>query len=257
MRTIVSGTAKGLFHALLQPSKLVSVSGRQTDQSVLAKIQQARALLVVYLLNLMLYAGPLTLAGIGIRSTSTVPGWLQVLFGSDQGLLAVYLAGFIRNSAYMFGFTLAALGANHLALVIIGQSKGFLRTAYSVVYSASVYLAGIFTVVWYLTTAAGAEAARNLVLDLQVLFIYSVIDYTGASVQYRVPRPQNLATSGFSQVGEFALVTLAVLTCYFFYSLYLGARLNHDADRYEGLVTILIVFALPFVYVFGSIIITA
>lgn len=257
MRTIVSGTAEGLFHALLQPSKLVTVSGRQTDQSIQTKIRQARSLLVVYLLNLILYAGPLTLAGIGIRSTSTVPDWLQVLFGSDQGLIALYLAGFIRNSVYMFGFTLAALAANHFALVITGQSKGFLRTAYSVVYSASVYLAGIFTVVWYLTTADGAETARNFVLDLQVIFIYSIIDYIGASVTYRVPRPDQVVTTGFSQVGEVALVTLSVLTCYFFYSLYLGARLNHDAGRYEGVVTILIVFALPFVYVFGSIIVSA
>lgn len=255
MRTIVSGTVRGVYHALLRPSKLVSVTSQQRDQSLISKIQQSRNLLVVYLANLILYAGPLTLAGIGIQSTSTVPGWLQGVFGNDPGLVAVYLAGFIQNSAYILGFTVAALGANHLSLLITRQSKGFLRTAYSVVYSSSVYLAGIFTVVWYLTTASGVQTARELVLDLQVSFIYAVIDYTGTTVEYQIDRPGRLATSGFSLVGEIAIIVLAVLTVYFFYSLYLGARLNHDADRYESIVTVLIVLALPFVYVFGSIVI--
>lgn len=255
MRTIVSGIARGIYHALLRPSALVAVSNRQSGQSTIGKLRQAQALLTVYLLNLMLYAGPLTLAGIGIQSSAAVPGWLQGLFGTDPGLAARYLVGFLRNSAYMFGFTVAALGANHVALVITRQSKGFLRTAYSIVYSTSVYLAGIFTVVWYLTTASGVQTARDFVIDLQVLFIYTIIDYAGVTVAYQVERPSSLVTSGFSQIGELALITLIVLTGYFFYSLYLGARLNHDAGRYESAMTVAIVVAIPFVYVLGSIIV--
>ncbi|WP_277552351.1 hypothetical protein [Halobaculum limi] len=212
-------------------------------------------LAAIYLINLVLYAGPLTLAGVGIQSNADVPRWFTGVVGSEPGLAMVYLAGFIQNSAYLLGFTIATFVATHLALLLTVQSKGILPTAYSVVYSSSVYVAGIFTVVWYLTTASGVAAARDFVIDIQVAFIYALIEYAGADVEYAVPRPETLAASGFSQLGEYALLSLFVLVGYFFYSLYLGARINHDADRIASAATVLVVVSLPIAYVLGSILV--
>lgn len=149
--------------------------------------------------------------------------------------------------------TLATLLGIHLALLITFQSKGFLRTAYSIVYSTSIYLAGLFTVVWYLTTAEGVENARELVLNIQIEFIYRIIDLMGSDMAFEISRPETIAPGEFSLGGEIALVGLVILFTYYVYSLYLGTRLNHDAGRFEGIVAVLVVISLPILYVIGSI----
>lgn len=257
MRTVLTDSLKGIYYALLRPSKLVAVPNPHADRSLLSQLRQARALVIVYLLNLALYAGPLTVAGIGIQSESSVPNWIRWLIGTDPGPVMLYVSGFIQNSVYLLGFTVATLVAIHVALLITFQSNGLLRTAYSVVYSTSAYVAGIFTVVWYLATTDGVESARNFVIDVQVAFIYTIIDYIGANIEYTVPRPETISAANFSQLGEYGVISLVVLIGYFFYSLYLGARINHDAGRFASLIAILVVISLPIGYVIGSIIIAA
>lgn len=52
------------------------------------------------------------------------------------------------------------------------------------------------------------------------------------------------------------LAVLALLVCYYLYSLYLGARLNHRMTRTSGVVVIVAVGLSPALYVLGSLIIT-
>jgi len=132
------------------------------------------------------------------------------------------------------------------------QSKGFLRTAYSIVYSTSAYLAGVFTIVWYLTTAPGAQNARQFVVNVQVEGIYIVLDQVQPGLNYGIERPTTLFSGELSTTGEYAIVVLVTLMLYYFYSLYLGARLNHDAGRFGGIVAVLVVAALPIAYIVGS-----
>jgi hypothetical protein len=256
MGVIVGDTVQGLYHAVFRPSRLVAVPGRRTDQSIGQLLRQSWQLLVVYLVNLVLYAGPLTLAGIGITSGSSVPGWLVGITGEDPGTTVLFLAGFLQNSLYLLGVTVATLVGVHFALLVTLQSDGFFRTAYSIVYSTSIYLAGIFTIVWYLTTAGGVANAREAVINLQVAFIYGVIDLLGSDITFQLARPETIVPGSFSPVGEAALVGLAVLVVYYFYSLYLGTRLNHDAGRFESLLVVIVVVALPVLYVVGSIVVT-
>lgn len=253
MSRTLGSTIRGLYFAVFRPSRLVAVPGRRMDGSLRTQLRESRKLLSVYLVNLVLYAGPLTLAGIGLDSASSVPGWLTPLVGDAPGTTLQLLVGFVQNSVYLLGVTAATLLGIHFALLVTFQSRGFFRTAYSVIYSTSVYLAGIFTVVWYLTTASGVSNAREFVVNLQVTFIYAVIDLTGSDFVFGVDRPGALVPSSFSTVGEYALVALAVLLLYYFYSLYLGTRLNHDADRFKSLLVVFVVIALPALYVAGSI----
>lgn len=253
MGLFVGNIFRGMYASVFWPSRLVSVPDRQTSQGLLQSVRQGQKLLFIYLVNLALYAGPLTLAGIGIGSGSGVPDWFVGFAGEDPSLLMIYMAGFIQNSAYLFGVTLATLLGIHLALLITFQSKGFLRTAYSIVYSTSIYLAGMFTVVWYLTTAEGVANARELVINLQIEFIYRVIELIGSDMAFEIPRPDQIAPGEFSLAGEIALVGLVILFLYYLYSLYLGTRLNHEAGRFEGVIAVLVVISLPILYVVGSI----
>ena len=253
MGRFIGSTVGGLYAAVFRPSRLVSTPGRQQSETLVEKSQRAVHLLLVYLVNLGLYAGPLTFAGIGIRSESAVPDWFAGLVGTD-GPLMIFVAGFVQNSAYLFGVTVATLFGIHLALLVTFQSKGFIRTAYSIVYSTSIYLAGLFTVVWYLTTAEGVRNARDFVVNVQVEFIYRIIELTGSNMRFEIPRPESLVTGNFSLLGEISLVLLVVLFAYYLYSLYLGTRLNHDAGRFEGVVAVLVVVLLPVLYVVGSVI---
>lgn len=257
MGRIVGNAIRGIFHAIFRPSRLVAVPSRQTRRSTREQFRQGQRLLTVYIVNLVLYAGPLTLAGIGIGGESSVPTWLSEVTGTDPGPTALFVAGFLQNSLYLFGVTVATLIGIHIALLVTFQSEGFLRTAYSIVYSTSAYLAGIFTIVWYLTTAKGVDTAREFILSLQVMFIYAVIDWVGVELTFSLARPESLKAAGFSVIGESLIVVLTVLVVYYFYSLYLGTRLNHDAGRFEGVVVILVVISLPVLYVIGSILAVA
>ncbi|SDN28962.1 hypothetical protein SAMN04487949_3843 [Halogranum gelatinilyticum] len=254
MSHTIGNAIRGLYNAVFRPARLVTAHRQYTEGSLDTQLRQSRKLLTVYLVNLALYAGPLTLAGIGIGAT--VPEWLTPVVGAEPSTAVLLLGGFLENSLYLFGVTVATLFGIHFALLVTLQSRGFLRTAYSIVYSTSVYLAAIFTVVWYLTTADGVENARTFVINLQVEFIYRVIDLLGAGISFGVARPETLVPAGFSEVGGYALVALAVLLLYYLYSLYLGTRLNHDAGRFEGVVVLLVVLSLPVLYVVGSIAIT-
>lgn len=253
MNRTLGSTARGLYHAVFRPSRLVAVPGRRMDGSLRSQLRESQKLISVYLVNLVFYAGPLTLAGIGLQSGSTVPGWATSVVGEDPGPTLQLIVGFIQNSVYLLGVTAATLLGIHLALLVTFQSRGFFRTAYSVIYSTSVYLAGMFTMVWYLTTASGVRSAREFVINLQVSFIYAAIDLTGSDFVYGVGRPETLVPANFSTVGEYALITLAVLLLYYLYSLYLGTRINHDADRLKSLIVMMVVLSLPAIYVAGSI----
>ena len=244
----------GVYAAVFRPSKLVSVANQHHGETVIHQVRRGLHLLLIYLVNLGLYAGPLTLAGIGIRSEAGVPKWFAGIATPDPGPLMVFIAGFIQNSLYLLGVTVATVLGIHLALLLTLQSKGFLRTAYSIVYSTSIYLAGLFTVVWYLTTADGVANARETVVNIQVEFIYRVIEVTGSNMQFTMQRPDVLVPGEFSFAGELSLVLLIILFVYYLYSLYLGTRLNHDAGRIEGIIAVIVVILLPILYVVGSII---
>jgi hypothetical protein len=211
---------------------------------------------LVYVLNLALYAIPLTAAGFGRQNIPSVPDW----FGS--ALLVIQIAGnesiqsiwsftysFVQNSLSILGATVLTLITFHVGLVLTNQSRGIIETAYSVIYSTSVYLAGIFSVVWYLSLSDGVEVARTFVIDLQRAFVYTIIDLFDANVGLPSGRPGSLELGPISTQGELLLSLLLALVVYYLYSLFLGARINHETPRTYSCLVIIFVATSPIIYI--------
>lgn len=245
----------GLYNSVFRPAALVEArTVRDRQGSLLNQLGQLRRLLVVYVVNLAAYAGPLTVAGFGRQNVPEMPAWFDgSVGGAGSPETWQLLFAFAQNSLFLLAATSLTLLSVHFSMVFTLQSKGFLRTAYAVIYSTSAYLAGIFTVVWYLSTAEGVAAARTLVVDLQKAFIYAVIDWFGADLGLPGGRPGALELGQLTPHGQSVLAILVVLVAYYLYSLYLGARINHEVNRIDGLLVVAAVVVSPVVYIGASI----
>jgi hypothetical protein len=260
---MVTGTlgslARGIFDALVRPREFVAAQTSAYARSRTQTLRQTLSLVTVYIVNLVTYAGPLTIAGFGVPAEGGTPpdafAAVSALLG-DPTVLWRFTLGFVQNSSYITVLAAVTLVTYHLGVVVTRNSAGFVQSLHTVVYSTSAYLAGMFTVVWYLTTTDGLAAARDFVLNVQRAAIYAVIDLVGTDFGLPGGRPDGVVPEALSQNGTVLLAVLALLVCYYLYSLYLGARLNHRMTRTSGVVVIVAVGLSPALYVLGSLIIT-
>jgi hypothetical protein len=256
----MSGTIVGLFNAVFRPSVFVSGRAAAGERTRLFVLRRVASLAVVYVVNLALYATPLTLTGFGVNQEATPPAWFAesavASFGNPAAVWR-FLTGFAQNSAFLLVATVLTLVTFHASVVLARSSKGILQTVYTVVYSTSAYLAGIFTVVWYLSTNEGVTAARELVIAAQKAFIYYFIDLTGSSLGLPGGRPDAVDPGALSSDGTTIIALLAVMGLYYLYSLYLGTRINHRAGRFTGVLVVSFVAASPAIYVLGLIAVSA
>lgn len=251
----VVNVVSGAYDAVFRPSALISVRQRHQQTRLRGWLNQFRAVFAVYLLNLALYAVPLTLAGFGRQSVPTMPDWFGALLTvANSQAFWEFSYAFFQNSLSILGATLLTLVTFHIGLVLTWQSEGILETSYAVIYSTSVYLAGIFSVVWYLSLNSGVSDARTFVVNVQKAFVYAIIDFFGANLGLPGGRPESMALAGISAEGELILTLLLVLLSYYLYSLYLGARINHDAPRSFSLLAVGLVATSPVIYV-GAVVI--
>jgi hypothetical protein len=247
---------KGLFDAVIRPSKFVKIRQATYLRSRLGLVVQFVKLSWVFLTNLLLYAVPLTLAGVGFTSAATAPNWFETSVQSlvrSPDVLWRLLVGTTQNSAFLTVATGVVLLAYHSSILFVLSSRGFLRSFYTVVYATSAYLATIFTGVMYLSTASGVDRAQTLVIDAQKTVFYAVIDAVDADVGLPGGRPDELVLSGLSPKGEFIIGLLIVAALYFIYSLYLGARINHEMSRLKGLVVVVAIALAPVAYIAASV----
>lgn len=252
----VGGIVRGVYHSLFRPEVLIQAQSAHKEGTLLFKLRELRELLTVYVINLALYAGPLTAAGFGRENVPPAPSGIREILNGQSALpLWEYAYGFLQNSLYILGATVLTLITFHLSILLIRKSKGFLRSAYAIVYSTSIYLAGIFTLVWYLSTNEGVVAASRLVIEVQKAFIYSVIDIFGANLKLPGGRPGNIVLESISLEGQLLLSLLVVLVFYFLSSLYLAARVNHEVARFDGILAVAAVALSPVVYVAVSVVV--
>jgi hypothetical protein len=248
-----SRTVFGLFDAVFRPSRFVrapSATGRASIRGALGRI---RSLSLVFLVNVLLYATPLTLSGLGVAVETDAPGWFAPIASRTLGNPDAawwLLAGIAQNSAFLAALSGIVLVTYHLALVVTRSSDGFLLTLHTVVYSVSAYLAAIFTLLVFLTRAEALATARDLVVNLQIRFItviYDAFDVPQSNRVFTLDAPVSIAQ--LSSNETLVLAGLAALVLYFAYSMYLGARLNHGAGVVSAVLSLIAVGLSPVLYV--------
>ncbi|WP_336000986.1 hypothetical protein [Halorientalis halophila] len=240
---------------LLRPERLVEPHEDMYDGSLSVKAQSTVRLLVFYMLNVVLYATPLTIAGFGVAADATAPEtiapWLGLVMDPDGAW--AFLLSLGQNSLFLFVATVLTLVTFHVGVLLTRSSQGLLLTIRTVTYSTGLYLATIFTLVWYLSIGDAIAVADDLLIALQASFVYFFIDLLGTDLALPGGRPEMLPTTGLTAVGTAVLVALIVAGLYYLYLLYLGARITHRGSRFAGLVAVGFVTVSPVLYVVGSI----
>jgi hypothetical protein len=101
----------------------------------------------------------------------------------------------------------------------------------------------------FLTRADAFTTAQRLVIDVQVAFLsllYDAFQVPASQRRYSVGDPAS--TAQLSGNETLALAVLVALLLYFTYSMYLGARLNHQAGVTSAAVSLLAVGLSPLLY---------
>lgn len=253
---MIGGLARGLFYSLFNPSSFVAARTDTYASERLLKLRLTARLTVIYFLNLLLYAIPLTLAGFGDVGATAAPtafaGLVAPVVGNPDSAWR-FVSSLGQNSAFLTAAAALTLVTFHAGVVITRSSQGFLQTLHTVVYSTSAYLAAIFTAVWYLSTSTAVAVADGLLIYWQAEFVYFFIDALGAPVGLPGGRPSPVDVSQLSTGGTVAIALLVVALLYYLYSLYLGSRINHHTTRFTAGLVVSIVAVSPAIYVVGSI----
>lgn len=248
------------FYVVFRPSAFVRSQVHTYTSGTLGQVRIGGRLSLFYVFNLVLYAVPLTLA---VYSATTVPssppstfeafvGWVY----SDIQEAWTFTVALLQNSAFLTAGSVLTFVTFHTGVVVTRNSKGILQTLHTVVYTSGIYLAGIFTLTWYLATAERIRVADDMLLSLQKAFIYYFIDMLNANVGLPGGRPTGFRTVQLTGHGRLILAVLGITFLYFLYSLYLGARINHDTTRIEAIIVLIVVAGSPVVYIVGSILIS-
>lgn len=238
-----------------RPSALIEGYASNYADNWAWKAYVTARLSAVFFVNLMLYAVPLTVGGYGVASTGQAPAYFEALLGplvGNSSAAYTFLASLVQNSLFLFVAAAITFGTFHVGVWLTGSSKGFLQSLHTVVYSTGIYLAGIFTLVWYVSQTASAETAERLLLNLQLEFIYFFIDVMGANVVLAAGRPSTMPGGAMALAGKLAIAGILIVAGYYLYTLYLGARINHRASRVDSLLAVGFVALAPVIYVVGS-----
>lgn len=250
---------RGVFAAIIAPAWLVETEQPGFGSSRRSNLGRIARLSVVWLANLILYAIPLTLSGIGFTGTTAAPP----LVGTIVGPLGVSADGFWRllvgtaqNSAFLTAATVVVFITFHASVWAVERSRGYLQSLYTVVYATSVYLVGIFTLVLFASTSEQVTVAGEFLRGFQLLFVETTLTLFGLDLTAGEPDLNAMALDGLSPAGELLLAGLVILALYFLYSMYLGARLNHGLDRLQSALVVGGVLFAPVLYVLGSVLFT-
>ena len=176
---VFSSITFGISDALFRPSRFVQAHVDDYTNKRLDQIYVGARLSVFYLINLLLYAGPLTLSGFGQSPVSMTPGSLEArilgLFVADPGSAFEFGIRLLQNSAYLFIASVLVLVMFHVGILIARSSEGFLQSVHTVTYTIGIYLAAIFTLAWYLATADTIVVADDWLVAIQKQYIYLIL----------------------------------------------------------------------------------
>ncbi|CCQ38055.1 uncharacterized protein Nmlp_3945 [Natronomonas moolapensis 8.8.11] len=247
--------------AVFRPSEFVRAKAAIYSTSRWSTAQYTTQLSVVWVLNVVLYALPLTVTGVGFTSQRSAPAvfveYTTPLFQSPDSIWQ-FIFAFGRNSVFFTVASVIILTSFHMAVLITKESRGLMQSFHTVVYTTSAYLAGIFGLLMYLSTTDGLVQTREIVLRLQANAFQAVLDIIGLGIigiEFSLPAsagPGPIVFQDLSAMGTVLFAMLCLLMIYFLYSVYLGARLNHRMDRVSSVIVVAGILVSPIIYIAGS-----
>ena len=239
-----------------RPERLVSVDTADEGRGVGWAVIEGTRLTALYSVNLVMYAAPLTLAGYGVVEATHAPEAVAPLLESlvgDAGSAWQLLVSLGFNGAFLLVGTLLTFGTFHVGILLSGASSGVLQSLRAVTYSTGIYLAVMYTLVWYVAMSPAMAVAEKILLTLQGQFFYYFIDMFNSTLELPGGRPDAVDATGLSGPEQFVLILLFLSATYFLYVLYVGARVGHNANRIQALIATGIVLVSPALYVIGTI----
>ena len=243
--------------AFVNPRSYIGAQSSVYEQGLTMRVRKTVRLVALYVFGIVLYALPLTYAGIGITDVAGTPHPAAASLADslewDAGELWLFLTAFVENSVFLVAGSVLVFVVLHAAVVLLWTSKGMVQTVHTVVYATGVYLAAVYSLVWAVSIMDGVEVAEGVVLAVQSRFVTGVVDLVGADLQLLGATTTLPETSELTTTGALLLVALACACLYFLYSMYLGVRINHDGSRLTALGAVAVVLASPVVYVIGSV----
>ena len=242
---------------LLRPSTVVQAPAAYEATSVTKRAYIALKLTVFFVANLLLYTFPLSLAGIGtIDPALTAPAWFAGLAESvvsDPDAVYRFLLRLAENSLFLFVAAVLTFAAVHVGVLITRESNGILMSLRVVTYSTALYLATLFTLVWYTASSPNIVVADDLLLFVQAEGINFIIDQMGSNLVLPGEYPSDVNTAAMTLHGKALIVAIMITMVYYVYVLYLGARVAHGTSRLTSLFVVGFVSISPVLYVVGSV----
>ncbi|MXV63679.1 hypothetical protein GS429_16755 [Natronorubrum sp. JWXQ-INN-674] len=254
---MATGLLRWPVDVLARPKVLVASRADEETDSVAHAIVTSLRISVFYFANLLLYALPLTIAGFGVVNESAAPEGFAAFaepLVNDPDAAWQLSSALVQNSAFLFVATVLTFVTFHLGVVLTRSSDGIVRSLRTVSYSTGIYLAVMFTVVWYVATAPGIRVADEFLLALQAEFFYFFIDLVGVNLELPGGRPEAVDLGRLTRTGQAMFVVLLLSAVYYLYVLYLGARISHQSTRLEAIIAVFFVTISPAIYVLGVIV---
>lgn len=242
---------------LFRPEQLVYSQDVMGTHSLRLQLAAGAKLLLFLAINLVLYALPLTIAGHGVEESGTAPAafvTVTSIFVDNPTDVWEFSIALANNSAFLIVAALLIFATFHIGVILSWTSHGILQSLRVVTYSISIYLALIFSLVWYLSLSPRVEVADEFLISLQTKFFYYFIDLFQVNLELPGGRPATVQISTLTTLGSAILVLIMITTIYFLYVLYIGARVNHDASKTEAFTSIIFVIIAPALYATGVII---
>lgn len=247
------------FDAVFRPAAIVETPPAYDAGSLFRRIRITVLLGLFFIGNLLVYTLPLSLAGIGtVETATTAPAAFADLVGgviADPDSLWRLGLRIAFNSLFLLTAALITLISLHSGVVLTGSSKGFLRSLRIITFSTALYLATIFTIVWYTTISGSVVVADDILVWIQGEFVYLIIDWMGSDLELSTGRPDPVQGGRLTPQGTLALVGLGVSVAYYAYVLYIGGRKAHELSRLGALWVVSFVAVSPAAYVIGSVLV--
>lgn len=250
------GQVRWVFNIAFRPQELIEASSGTHSQSILDRLSIAVSVTLFFIANVILYALPLSLAGIGfVDDEPAHPQFAEFSQGivNDPDYWWMVSVRLVNNAEFLVIFGFLTYFMFHLGILLTGKSKGLIQSYRVVMINTSIYLAILFNLAWYAVASDETAIAGDFVDWLFREYFGVVANFVGAAPPFALELPPDLAH--LSLIGQATLVGVIVAVCYYVYVLYVGARKVHGLTRYEASLVMAFALSSPVVFAAGSIVI--